>query len=169
MDSSLLKAPMVIVLSLLLGQAVAPSTASAAPATVTGPTALALAAVVLQHSPLLSAYERRVVARLFDGNSSFGFTPKKKLSITAESIVCRVSDVDIVARTCDLTFKHGKRAVTGRQANEIYAIVAAAGVAPEGTTGSTIESISKLECTIDPNEIKQRAGGGAECSFETKK
>jgi hypothetical protein len=169
MESSLMKTTMVIVLSLLLGQAVAPSTASATPATVTGPAALALAAVVLQHSPLLSAYERRVVARLFDGNSSFGFTPKKKLSITAESIVCRVSDVDIVARTCDLTFKTGKRTVAGRQANEIYATAAAAGVLSEGTTGSTIESISKLECTIDPNEIKQRAGGGAECSFETKK
>ena len=169
MESSLMKTPMVIVLSLLLGQAVASSTASAAPATVTGPAALALAAVVLQHSPQLSAYERRVVARLFDGNSSLGFTPKKKLSITVESIVCRVSDVDIVARTCDLTFKTGKRTVIGRQANEIYATAAAAGVPSEGATGSTIESISKLECTIDPNEIKQRAGGGAECSFETKK
>jgi hypothetical protein len=169
MQSSLMKTPMVIVLSLLLGQAVAPSIASAAPATVTGSAALALAAVVLQHSPLLSAYERRVVARLFDGNSSFGFAPRKKLSITAESVVCRVSFSDLTARTCDMTFKTGKRMLTGRQANEIYATAAAAGVPSEGATGSTIESISKLECAIDPNEIKQRTGGGAECSFETGK
>jgi hypothetical protein len=24
-----------------------------------------------------------------------------------------------------------------------------------------------LECTIDPNEIMKKAGGGAECKFET--
>jgi hypothetical protein len=169
MESSLMKTPMVIAISLLLGQAVGVSTASAAPATVKGPAALALAAVVLQHSPLLSAYERRVVARLFDGNSDFGFTPKRKLLITADSVVCRVSDVDIAARACDMTFKTARRALTGRQANEIYATVAAASTPSEGATGSTIESISKLECTIDPNEIKRRAGGGAECSFETRK
>jgi hypothetical protein len=24
-----------------------------------------------------------------------------------------------------------------------------------------------LRCTVDPNEIMQKAGGGAQCSFET--
>ena len=37
----------------------------------------------------------------------------------------------------------------------------------EGAAGSSIESVSKLRCTIEPNEIMQKAGGGAQCNFET--
>jgi hypothetical protein len=44
------------------------SPALAAPATTTGPTALAVAAVVARYSPLLSAYEKRLTAGIFDGN-----------------------------------------------------------------------------------------------------
>jgi hypothetical protein len=39
--------------------------------------------------------------------------------------------------------------------------------AAEGAAGSLIESATKLTCTIDPNEIRQKAGGGAQCAFET--
>jgi hypothetical protein len=38
-----------------------------------------------------------------------------------------------------------------------------------GCKGSITESLSTLECTIDPNEINKKAGGGAQCSFETAK
>ena len=38
---------------------------------------------------------------------------------------------------------------------------------PGGDAGSVTESLSKLNCTLDPAEIKQKAGGGASCSFET--
>jgi hypothetical protein len=34
--------------------------------------------------------------------------------------------------------------------------------------GSGIESVSKLRCAIDPNENMQKAGAGAQCSFETE-
>jgi hypothetical protein len=37
----------------------------------------------------------------------------------------------------------------------------------EGAAGSITASIMKLECTIDPMVIKQKAGGGADCTFET--
>jgi hypothetical protein len=146
---------------------VAQSTAFAAPKTATGPAALALAAVIGQHSPAVRAFDRRVVARLFRGNTSFGFTPNKKIAINADSVVCRVSNVDITSRSCDLKFGARRRTLTGREANEIGATAAAAGVPSEGAAGSSIESISNLRCTIDPNEIMQKAGGGAECSFET--
>jgi hypothetical protein len=43
----------------------------------------------------------------------------------------------------------------------------AAGIAADGAAGSLVESVSKLECTIDPSEIKQKTGGGADCTFET--
>jgi hypothetical protein len=141
--------------------------ALAAPGTATGPTALALAAVVAQHSPAVRAFDRRVIARLFRGNTRFGFTPNKKISVDADSVVCRVSNVDITSRSCELKFGSRKRTLTGREANEIGATAAAAGIPSQGAAGSSIESVSNLRCTIDPNEIKQKAGGGAECSFET--
>jgi hypothetical protein len=148
--------------------AAAASTASAAPVTVTGPTALALAAVVTQHSSL-PAYDKQIMARLFAGNHAFLYVTKKKLSVTADTVVCRTSNVDIAARSCDLTFPISKKTLRGREANELYATAATAGVSADGAAGSNIESFSKLSCTVDPKEIRQKAGGGAECSFETGK
>jgi hypothetical protein len=147
--------------------AVVQSSASAAPGSATGPTALALAAVIAQHSPAVRAFDKRVIARLFRGNTRFGFTPNTKISVDADSVICRVSNVDITQRSCELTFGSRKRTLTGREANEVGATAAAAGVPSEGAAGSSIESISKLRCTIDPNEIMQKAGGGANCNFET--
>jgi hypothetical protein len=147
--------------------AVVQSSASAAPGSASGPTALALAAVIAQHSPAVRAFDKRVIARLFRGNTRFGFTPNTKISVDADSVVCRASNVDITQRSCELTFGSRKRTLTGREANEVGATAAAAGVPSEGAAGSSIESISKLRCTIDPNEIMQKAGGGANCNFET--
>jgi hypothetical protein len=141
--------------------------AVAAPVTATGPTALALATVIAQHSPLVRAFDKRVIARLFGGRTNFGFTPNTKISVLADSIVCRTSNVDITSRTCDLTFGTRKRTLTGREANEISATGQTAGASSEGAAGSIVEYISKLECLIDPNEIMKKAGGGAECKFET--
>ena len=151
-----------IVLLLAAGQ----HAALAASATATGSAALALAAVVAERAPLAS-HEKRVLARLFEGNTNLRFLPKDKISVTAASITCRDSNVDITARNCDLTFRTNKRTVRGRQANEVYATMAVAGVAAEGAAGSLVESVSNLDCTIDPQMIMQKAGGGADCTFET--
>jgi hypothetical protein len=161
-------APMKKLIIPALALIVLQSTASAAPGNASGPTALALAAVIAQHSPAVRAFDKRVIARLFRGNTSFGFTPNTKISVDADSVICRVSNVDITQRSCDLSFGSRKRRLTGREANELGATAAAAGVPSEGAAGSSIESISKLRCTIDPNEIMQKAGGGADCSFETR-
>ena len=150
---------------LVLFSIVGQQTALAAAVTATGPTALALAAVIAQYSPLFRPYERRVIARLFDGRTRF--TPNTKIPVTADSVVCRTSNIDVATRTCDLAFTVGKRALTGREANEVSATALAAGASSEGAAGSMVESLSKWVCTIDPNEIKKKAGGGAECTFET--
>ena len=142
------------------------SAASAAPATVTGPTALAVAAVVAQYSPVLNPGERKVIAGLFDGNIRMSY-PLKKLSVDADTVMCRISNVAIADRSCEITFKKGKRSLKGHEANEVYATLASAGVTAEGAAGSMIESISKLSCTLDLGEIKQNAGGGASCSWQT--
>jgi len=57
--------------------------------------------------------------------------------------------------------------LTGREANEVGVTGIIAGASSEGAAGSIVESISKLVCTIDPNEIMKKVGGGAECTFET--
>ena len=143
-----------------------PSAASAAPATVTGPTALAVAAVVAQCSPLLNPGERKVIAGLFEGNGKISY-PKKKLSVGADSVTCRISNVAIAERSCDLAFAKGKRSLKGRAANELYATLASAGVTVEGAAGSMIEGVTKLNCTLDLGAISQNDGSGATCSWES--
>ena len=97
--------------------------AAAAPVSVTGSTALAVAAVIAPYSPLLSAHEKRAIAGLFDGNARAG----NKLTVTAESIICRVSNVDITARSCEMTFDKGTRTLKGREANEVNATLSRGG------------------------------------------
>jgi hypothetical protein len=135
-------------------------------ATATGSAAFALASLVARNSPMLSADDKRVIARLFEGDSSVALPADKKILVTADSIVCRVSNVDLTARRCELEFGATKLVLSGREANEINTTLAAVGATPEGAAGSMIESISKLVCTIDFNGMNQRAGGGARCTFD---
>jgi hypothetical protein len=160
-----MKKRIVLAVLFVFGQGV--STASAQTRNATGAPALALAGVVASHSSVLASFDRRAMARLFGGNSSISYPPNRQISVTADSIVCRASSVDIASRTCELAFGAGKRVLKGREANELTATLAAAGIAAEGAAGSIIESVTKLTCTIDPNEIREKAGGGAQCAFET--
>jgi hypothetical protein len=137
--------------------------AAAAPVSVTGSTAVAVAAVIAQYSPLLSAFEKRTIAGIFNGNVRAG----TKLTVTAAQIVCRVGNVDITARSCELTFDKGARPLKGREANEVNATLTAAGAIAEGAAGSMIQTVTNLTCTLDPNVIKDNSGGGADCSFAT--
>jgi hypothetical protein len=125
--------------------------------------ALALAGVVAPYSPLPAA-EKKAVAAFFAGNTNVGYA--KKITVTADKIVCRTSNVDITARSCELTFKGSTRTVKGREANEIFATEVMAGVPSDGAAGSIFESLSKLSCTLDPKALKDKAGAGADCSFE---
>ena len=139
---------------------------SASAATAAGSGALALASLVAAHSPLLSQHERRVMARLFGGDSNVAFPAGSKISIKADAVVCRASNVDITSRSCKLTFGATSTELTGRRAHELYATIAEVGVPPDGAAGSTFESLSHLVCTIDPQVIAQKAGGGADCTFD---
>jgi hypothetical protein len=146
------------------------TTPSAALGNVSGPAAVALAGVIAPHSPVLSSADRRAMARLFAGNP-ITFPTGRKISVTANTIDCRTNTADIVSRTCDLTFedrRRGDRKVSrsGRAANELFATLATAGVTSGGTTEPTVERVTKLVCTIDPNIIRQKAGSGADCVFE---
>ncbi len=35
----------------------------------------------------------------------------------------------------------------------------------DGAAGSIYEAVTKLTCTIDPNEVTQMSGGGAHCNY----
>ena len=147
-----------LVFSLLLAGA-----SAAAASSVTGASALALAGVVALYAPLPAA-NKHAVAAFFKGDTNFPF--KGKISVTAEKIVCRTGNVDITARSCEVTFKTKKQTLNGREANELFATEALAGIPSNGAAGSNFESLSKLNCTLDPAQLKQKAGGGVECTYE---
>jgi hypothetical protein len=148
--------------------AVIPLWLAAAPAAfgadITGQAALALAGVVAAHAPNLSPADKKAAAAAFDGRTDLPYSGK--IRIAADKIVCRASNVDIAARSCDLAFGRQTISLRGREANELYATQAMAGIAPDGAAGSTFERMSKLDCTLDPAEIKSKSGGGAACSYQ---
>jgi hypothetical protein len=131
-----------------------------------GNNAMALAALVAENSPLLSPNEKMVMARLIDGNLNFAFPKNKNISVQADAVVCRASDVDITSCSCHLTFGKKMAAVKGRKAHELYAMIGLVGVPPDGAAGTIVEGLSHLMCTIDPGEIQQMSGGGADCKFD---
>ena len=131
-----------------------------------GPSAsLVLAAIVARHAPLLGHAEKAEIARLANGNLGTGGT--RRLAVQASQVKCRISDVDITARRCVVRFDRRAVTLTGLRANELYATLLEAGVQPGGAAGSIYADISDLRCVIDPAELRQRAGGGASCSFRS--
>ena len=138
---------------------------SASAANVDGNGALALAALIAEHSPLLTGAQKSTMVRLFNGTLTPP-PPGATIVVKADNVVCRTSNVDITEHSCALTF--GPRTVNlkGRRAHELYATVGEVGVPPDGAAGSVFESLSNLNCTIKPSDIAQRAGGGASCTFD---
>jgi len=137
-----------------------------APKTAIGSTALVLASLVSEQSPVLSLDEKSILGQMLRPNPNFSYLAERKISVTADTIVCRQSNVDIAARSCELTFGEKKVLVKGRKAHEMFATIAEVGVPPDGAAGTIYESLSHLACAIDSGEVKQKTGGGAECKFE---
>lgn len=140
----------------------------AASSSASGPTALALAAVVAQHSSLLNPQEKDALARLFNAEVKLGLPAGQKITVKTASVICRMSSIDIAERSCAVTFGTKTITLKGREANELSATASAAGVGSEGGAGTIFTSFSNLVCTIDPQEIKQKTGGGATCTFDTE-
>ena len=91
--------------------------------------------------------------------------PRARKSVTTAKLTCKASNVDIDAHSCDLTFGGKDVTLNGRRAHELFATLAEIGVEPDGAAGSIYEAFANLKCTVDPNEVKQMAGGGAHCDF----
>ena len=138
---------------------------SAFAANVNGNGALALAALTAEYSPLLRGKQRDTMHHLLYGVLTPP-PPAETIVVKADNVVCRASNVDITEHSCALTFGHRTVNLKGRRAHELYATIDEVGVPPDGAAGSVFESLSNLNCTIDPNEIAQKAGGGASCMFD---
>jgi hypothetical protein len=126
-----------------------------------GSGALALAALVGNVAPSLGAAEKSALMKLLDGKTDFSFPAGKAATVAAQKITCRAGNVDITSHSCDLTFGGQVVSLKGRSAHELFATLAEIGVQPDGAAGSLLN----LKCTIDPNEVKQKSGGGAECQY----
>jgi len=133
--------------------------------TATGHSGLALAGVVAAYSPVLGLSQKRDMALLFDGHAIPSYPAGYTIDVVSDQITCKAGDVDISARSCTLKFGDKTIDITGRRANELYATMIEAGVHSDGEAGAIYESLKGLNCTIDPNEIKQNTGGGASCAF----
>jgi hypothetical protein len=134
-----------------------------------GNSALALAALAAEHSPTVKAGNRKVLEKFLNGQTNVSYLPNEKITVAAGAVSCRASNVDITQHSCDLTFGTKKVTTIGRKAHELYATLAEAGVPPDGAAGSVFEAVAHLDCTIDPAEVKQKAGGGAHCKFDPAK
>jgi hypothetical protein len=139
--------------------------ASSAPSTTGGNSGLALAALVGLQSPALSHHRKFALRRYLAGHSMVAFPPHAKIHVTAKGVVCRASNVDITHHGCTLTFASATVELSGRAAHELYATLVENGVPGEGAAGTIFEALSKLDCTLDPHEIAQNAGGGASCTY----
>jgi hypothetical protein len=133
--------------------------------TANGSGALALAALVGNVSANLDAVEKSGLLKLLDGKTDFSFPAGKTITVVAAKVTCRAGNVDIASHSCELSFGSQVISLTGRSAHELYATLAEIGIPPDGAAGSIFEAVSDLRCTIDPNEVKQKAGGGAECHY----
>ncbi len=127
--------------------------------------ALSLAALVGQHSPQQKIWEKALLAEYLNGKPKAPSPAGKKITVAAESVSCRISNVDITAHSCELTFGAKKVSLSGRAAHELYATLAEVGVPSGGAAGSIYEAVANLDCTVNPEEVKQQAGAGASCKF----
>jgi hypothetical protein len=130
-----------------------------------GASGLALAALVGINSPTLDNAQKQALTDMLNGN--LGFASNAAIIVMADSVSCRMSDVDISHHDCTLKFGAATKSLEGRSAHELYATLVENGVPSDGAAGSIYEAVSHLKCTIKVDEVKQRAGGGASCAWTT--
>jgi hypothetical protein len=138
---------------------------AAAAETIDGSGALALAALVGQNSPLVAPGAKALLAKMLDGETKASFPAGQTITVQVDKLTCKASNVDITQHSCELVFGTRTARLSGRAAHELFATLAEAGVPSDGAAGSIFEAVSKLNCTIDPNEVRQMSGGGAHCDY----
>ncbi len=151
----------IFISALMLG-----TTAAQADNSLTNSGALALAALVGWHALDLPSADKQILASMLIGDLAFISPPSGQIEVKAESVSCRSSNVDISEHDCTLKFGAATRMLKGREAHELYATLVENGVVPDGAAGSIYAALSHLDCIVKPDEVKQKAGGGASCTSQ---
>jgi hypothetical protein len=138
--------------------------------------ALVTAALVGGYAPSLNDMEKSVLQKLLDGQIDTLYPANKKISVKADAVSRKANNIDITGYMCELTFETNKVTISGRKAHELYATFAEIGIFRHGRPKMVdqvehpadiiFEALSNLNCTIDPAELRRKAGGGAECRWE---
>ena len=118
------------------------------------------------HAPSLSHADKQALGHMLEGRLAFPFPAAGQIAVHAETVTCRLSNVDISEHDCTLRFGAVSRTLRGRTAHEVFATLVELGVPSDGAAGSVFELISNLACVIKPSEVKQKGGGGAECTYD---
>lgn len=129
-----------------------------------GHTALSLAELVGLRSPQVSPQNKFVLDKFLNGVTTFA-SANTPITINSSLIDCGAGDVDITHYFCDLTFGSQHVQLNGPMAQQLYATFVDAGNPTDGAAGTIHESVTNLSCTVDVGQVKQRAGGGATCTF----
>ena len=149
-------------LLLLLGLALVPRAACAQAAD--GSSALALAALVGENSPLVGPPAKKLLAKFLDGETKVDYYRPDNLRQCRQARLqgeqCRYHVPLLRAR---VRHTHGDARRAARI--EFYATLIEIGVSPDVGAGSVFEAVSKLDCKIDPNAVIENAGGGAHCDY----
>jgi hypothetical protein len=125
-----------------------------------------LAAIVAQHSPLLSSAEKQDVAHLVEGDPDSVSRDRTTIAVSASDIACKVSVVDLTSRTCEIRFGRDQVTLRGQAANELFATMLEAGVPPDPGAGQVWVHLSNLNCVLTLPDLRAKGGAGATCSFE---
>jgi len=155
--------------SILIAFALSLVAPSALAGSMSGNGALSFAALVSPHSPQLTKAEKSILAKYLAGEAEAKFPKGLSFSVKADSVTCRISNVDITFHSCDLTFGAKKVSIKGRLAHELYATLVENSVPGDGAAGSMFEAVGAVECKINPGDVASRGGGGASCDYAPAK
>ncbi len=123
---------------------------------------MALAALMAQHAPTLSAANKwRLMQYL--GNHNAGPGAPALITVTAKGLKCLSGNVAENFHECELNYVTSHLTITGRAANELYATAVENGVQPDGAAGKMEFVLRDLTCTVKPHDIG--TGGAVACSW----
>src|SRR5262245_3935299 len=93
-----------------------------------GASALAVAALVGEHSPKLSADEKALLSGYLESRPAPPQSHVGRFRVDADRVLCRGGNVDIIAHSCELTFGATTARIEGRRAHELFATLIELGV-----------------------------------------
>lgn len=131
-----------------------------------GAEALAVAALIGERSPSLSANDKTVLSHFLDGEMTFS-TPSGTgtITVTAQSVTCRSSNIDLAMHSCQLNFGSTTITEAGTRGEALWATMIAGGVPGNPGAGSIYFSMAPVTCTVNVTQIQSGTGAGVSCTY----